>query len=96
MILSVAGVELIKHSEGLRTQVYRDIAGLPTIGYGHKLSDGESFPNGISEEQANALFDADVKFVGLCISRLVRVSLTQGQFDALVDFVFNLGNHLRT
>jgi lysozyme len=28
----------------------------------------------------------------LAITRLVKVPLTQGQFDALVDFAFNLGS----
>jgi len=32
-----AGLGLLKKSEGLRNQIYRDIAGIPTIGYGHRV-----------------------------------------------------------
>jgi len=37
MKLCAAGLELIKKSEGFRSKVYLDMAGLPTIGYGHRL-----------------------------------------------------------
>ena len=57
----------------------------------HKLSATESFPDGITEEQADALLLRDVAIAESAVSRLVRVPLTQAQFDALVDFVFNLG-----
>lgn len=91
MKLSDAGLALLKQSEGFRAQVYNDIAGYPTIGYGHKLRPAESFPNGITEAQGAALLEGDVAFAENIVSRLVHVPLTQGQFDALVDFTFNLG-----
>ncbi|HEV2133810.1 MAG TPA: lysozyme [Terracidiphilus sp.] len=91
MQLSNAGLNLIRQSEGFRAQVYNDAAGLPTIGYGHKLRPGESFPNGITETQAEQLLAADAGIAGQAVERLVTVPLTQGQFDALVDFCFNLG-----
>ncbi|MGH9599568.1 MAG: lysozyme [Terracidiphilus sp.] len=91
MQLSEAGQELIERSEGFRGQTYKDAAGFPTIGYGHKLLPGEAFPAGIDEARASALLAADVKSTGQAVERLVKVPLTQGQFDALVDFCFNLG-----
>jgi lysozyme len=91
MQLSAAGMDLLKRSEGFRGQVYLDVAGLPTIGYGHRLLDGESFPAGINEAQAEAMLSLDARAAELAVHRLVKVALTQGQFDALVDFVFNLG-----
>ena len=91
MQLSAAGLELIKRSEGFRGQVYMDAAGLPTIGYGHRVTPAESFPGGIDEAQASAMLTKDVLEAEREVARLVRVLLTQGQFDALVDFCFNLG-----
>ncbi len=91
MNLSPAGMELLKRSEGFRNRVYLDVAGLPTIGYGHRLLHPESFPNGIDEPKATELLASDVRDAEQAVQRLVRVPLTQGQVDALVDFVFNLG-----
>lgn len=91
MELSAQGFDLIKQSEGFRDHVYNDVAGFPTIGYGHLIKPGESFPHGITEGQAAGILDADVGAAELAVVRLVAVSLTQGQFDALVDFTFNLG-----
>lgn len=92
MQLSAAGLALLKQSEGFSAKVYLDVAGLHTIGYGHRLLPGESFPNGVTEDQATVLLNADVATAERCVSRFVRVPLTQGQFDALVDFTFNLGS----
>src|ERR1700733_503620 len=91
MQLSADGLDLIKKSEGFRGQVYRDVAGFPTIGYGHLIKPGETFPNGITEPQAAAILAGDVQQAEQAVARLVKVGLTQGQFDALVDFCFNLG-----
>ena len=91
MRLSAAGLELIKKSEGFRNHVYLDVAGFPTIGYGHRLLHPESFPNGVQEAQATEILTADVRDAEQAVDCLVKVPLTQGQFDALVDFSFNLG-----
>ena len=91
MQLSAEGLELIKRSEGFRDHVYLDVAGLLTIGYGHLIKPNESFPGGIDESQAAAMLAQDVQEAERAVDRLVKVALTQGQFDALVDFCFNLG-----
>ncbi len=96
MQLSAEGLELIKRFEGFRSQQYNDVAGFPTIGYGHRIVPPESFPSeafprGVSEQQAANLLAADVSAAERAIGCLVKVALTQCQFDALVDFTFNLG-----
>ena len=91
MRLSSAGLDLLKKSEGFRSRIYDDVAGLATIGFGHRLRRGESFPCGINEAQGEKMLAGDVLVAEEAVTRLVKVSLTQGQFDALVDFVFNLG-----
>lgn len=91
MNLSSAGLSLVKQSEGFRGKVYLDINGLPTIGYGHKLHPPEEFPNGLTEAEATTILLRDVRAAEQAVERMVRTALTQGQFDALVDFCFNLG-----
>jgi len=91
MKFSTAGLELLKRAEGFRNRVYLDVAGVPTIGYGHRLLNPESFPRGVEEAQAAAILACDVREAEEAVQRLVKVPLTQGQFDALVDFCFNLG-----
>jgi lysozyme len=91
MKFSAAGMELLKKSEGFRNRVYLDAAGLPTIGYGHRLLNPASFPEGIDEPQAAEILACDVRDAEQAVQRLVKAPLTQGQFDALVDFCFNLG-----
>ena len=92
MQLSAAGLDLIKKSEGFRTHTYFDMAGFPTIGYGHRQAQSENYPDGICETEAEVILRWDVREAEQTVSRLAKVPLTQGQFDALVDFVFNLGS----
>ena len=91
MHLSTAGLELLKKSEGFRDHVYDDVAGFRTIGFGHRLTLGEAYPNHITMPQAEEILNRDLAVAEAAILRLVKVPVTQGQFDALVDFVFNLG-----
>jgi lysozyme len=91
MHLSAAGLELLKKSEGFRDHTYSDVAGIRTIGYGHRLAPAESYPDGISLAEGESILAADIAIAESAVERLVRVPLTQGQFDAMVDFVFNLG-----
>jgi len=92
MHLSEAGLKLLKVSEGYRGKVYTDIAGFRTIGFGHRLLPGETFPNGITQAEGDQILARDIAIAEAAVDRLVTVPVTQGQFDALVDFVFNLGS----
>lgn len=90
MKVSNNGINLIKRFEGLELKAYKDSAGILTIGYGHthtvKASDV------ITCEQADAFLREDLQVAELTINTNVKVKLTQGQFDALASFVFNLGS----
>jgi len=88
------GLNLIKRFEGFESHIYKDAAGYPTIGYGHLLRPGEAefFKNGISGAAGEALLIKDVLYAEQAVLRLIRVPLTNGQFDALVSFTFNLGS----
>lgn len=90
MQISLAGLNHIKQYEGFSATPYRDSAGLLTIGYGHLIKIGESFTR-ISEAEAVRLLAGDVADAEAAVNRLVKVPLTQAQYDALVSFVFNVG-----
>lgn len=89
MHISEAGLALIRQSEGLRLRAYLCPAGIPTIGYGSTA--GVKLGQTITAERAEELLREDVRQFEAAVSRLVKVPLTQGQFDALVSFAFNLG-----
>ncbi len=87
------GLKLIKRFEGFFAKVYLDAAGLPTIGYGHLILPHEKhlLKNTITEAKAGELLKADIAVAETAVARLIRVPLTDSQFDALVSFTFNLG-----
>lgn len=89
MNYSEAGLKLTAEFEGLRLEAYQDIVGVWTIGYGH--TKGVKRGDKISKEQAMEFLKQDVASSVKDVNQLVKVPLTQGQFDALVDFTFNLG-----
>ena len=91
MSYSEAGLQLTESFEGLELKAYRDVVGGLTIGYGHTGSDVVPGLT-ITQEQAEALLDADVQSAVDTVNHVVTVDVTQGQFDAMVDFTFNLGS----
>lgn len=92
--LSEAGLWFIGVQEAARgpnLSVYLDQGGNPTIGYGHLLKPGESFPDGITADQASQMLAQDVAAAERIVRRRVTADLTQAQFDALVSFTYNEG-----
>ena len=89
MKISERGINLIKKFEGIRLEAYQDSVGVWTIGYGH--TEGVKKGDKISADQADALLMHDLAIFQRGVNRAVNVPLTQGQFDALVSFAFNLG-----
>lgn len=97
--ISDTGLDLIKAWEGIEdgdpTTVpldpYDDPRGLPTIGWGHLIKEGEDFTGGISLEQAEELLQQDVRWAEKAVLAGLEDVLLQRQFDALVSFTFNVG-----
>jgi lysozyme len=101
---SLPGIIAIERREGRRYVMYRDRAGFPTIGVGHRLTKDElssgklfltggmiDWRNGLDEEQVNFLLQHDLHATEAVINQVVVVPLTETQFDTLVSFVFNIG-----
>ena len=87
------GIALIKRFEGFSPTIYICAGGWPTIGYGHVVTEGERerFAGGIDEPEAEDLLRRDVGIAERAVLRLILVPLSDGQFDALASFTFNLG-----
>ena len=90
MKTSIEGKEDIKDYEGVRYTAYLDTGGVWTNGAGHT---GPDVHEGqvVDEAQVDAWLTEDLEEAEDAVNRLVKVALTQGQFDALVSFVYNLG-----
>lgn len=93
MQASESAKRLLKNWEGFRGQVYPDILGKSTIGYGHLvgISELKKFSKGITREEADRLFEVDLQRYVAAVNKFVNVKLRQNQFDALVSFVYNVG-----
>lgn len=89
--LSDNGASFISHFEGYSPYVYKDSAGLPTIGIGHLIRKGESFEEPMTPEEAHDLLKKDAEQAIDGVNRRVKVELKQHQADALISFTFNLG-----
>jgi lysozyme len=88
---SKKGIQFIADEEGFVGYVYKDIAGVPTIGYGHRLLPGEVFTTTITREKALEILQKDVGSAESTVNKCVKVPLNQNQFDSIVSFTFNLG-----
>ncbi|NIG74965.1 lysozyme [Klebsiella sp. Ap-873] len=94
MQTSEKGIALIKQFEGCRLTAYQDSVGVWTIGYGWTNPvDGKPVKAGmtITQEVAERLLKTGLVSYENDVSKLVKVKLSQGQFDALVSFTYNLG-----
>jgi lysozyme len=89
MQISEEGLGLIKRFEGLRLVAYLCPAKVWTIGYGHTGADVREGLR-ISRRRANELLRADVLRFEEAVAKAAG-QCTQGQYDALVSFAFNVG-----
>ena len=106
MNVSDRAIKMIKHHEGVRQKPYRCPAKLWTIGVGHvlypdqgkmKIDQRDSVPlkpednRTFTMEEVDGILKSDLQRFERGVATYCPVSLTQGQFDALVSFAFNVG-----
>jgi lysozyme len=88
MQIDQKGLSLTEQSEGCRLVAYKDTGGVWTIGYGH--TNGVREGQVITQAVAETLLRHDIAYAEGVVNEHA-LPCTQGQFDALVDFVFNVG-----
>ena len=94
MSTSQNGINLISSFEGCELKAYLCPAKVWTIGFGTTV-----YPNGVKVkkgdsctlEQAKQFKAHDLKRFEKTVNDLVKVPLTQNQFDALVSLTYNIG-----
>jgi len=91
MKTSQKGLTLIKKFEGFSDKEYICPAGKPTIGYGHVILPSEHFPSSITKEEAETLLKKDLQPREKSLNKLLKVSINQNQFDALISLIYNIG-----
>ncbi len=89
MKISKEGIALIKKFEGCKLEAYQDSVGVWTIGYGHTKGVAEGLK--ITQEEAEAMLETELLEYEEYVETLVKVGLSQCQFDALVAWTYNLG-----
>lgn len=98
------GRRFIAEVEGKERRIYRDSAGLWTIGVGHLLTKDEltsgkimilgvptRYHDGLTDLQIDQLLSQDLANAEGAVNAGVTVDLNQNMYDALVSFVFNIG-----
>jgi GH24 family phage-related lysozyme (muramidase) len=85
-------ISLVKQFEGCKLEAYKDSGGVWTIGYGHtkNVEEGDK----IEQYQAEMFLKDDtlefVRYANFYLRRANKV-VTQNQFDAIVDLIYNRG-----
>lgn len=101
LTMSPEAVALLQAIETLRLTPYDDQTGKEintwvegaTIGYGHLIAPNEwaTYKDGITEQQADALFKADAEPFELAVGQAITVGVQQYEYDAMVILAFNIG-----
>ena len=95
MYISSSCTNLVKKYEGFRSKPYKCPANVWTIGYGSTFYlNGEKVSlhdSEISETFASELLEKVLNDFASKVDKVIKVSLNQNQFDALVSFTYNIG-----
>ena len=96
--LNEEGYQMIMNFEGLSLKPYMCSSSIPTIGFGNTY-----YPNGkkvtmrdkpITKEYAIEIFKFIADLFAKDVNNLLKTTVTQNQFNALVSFAYNVGSDI--
>ena len=87
--VSAVAVAAICGFEGYREYAYKDVAGVPTIGYG--TTKGVRMGDKTTRQEAKAFLVRDASGMAKQMQTLIKVPLYQHEWDSLVSIVYNIG-----
>lgn len=90
LAVSTLGISSIQNYEGFSEITYKDVGGIPTIGYGS--TEGVKLGDRIDEKGATRrlIHELDTKYHN-GINRCIRVPLNQSEYDAYISLTYNIG-----
>jgi lysozyme len=94
MKIGKAGLDLIREFEGLELKAYKDAVGIWTVGFGHTAAAGPPKPVAglvITEQEAVDILTRDLGKYEAGVSRALKRTPSQNQFDAMVSLCYNIG-----
>ena len=95
MRVNQAALDLIKQFEGFRSETYRDIAGVLTIGYGTTAAAGVGIvpvPGmTITKAEAEWYLQKAVDKFAAQIANHITASINENEFGAFVSLAYNIG-----
>ena len=86
---SALALASIAAHEGFRATAYRDPVGIPTIGYGE--THGVKMGDKITQKEALDRLRISADEHGKGMARCIRVPISQNEYDAYLDFTYNVG-----
>lgn len=89
LVASTIALSTIALNEGFRGKAYRDPVGIPTIGYGE--TKGVRMGDTITQKEALERLRTSADEHGKGMGRCIHVPISQGEYDAYIDFTYNVG-----
>jgi len=90
LTISAAALLGIAAHEGYRSEAYKDVTGIPTIGYGE--TKGVKMSDTTTPERAFKRLSESADEHAQRMVRCIRVPINQGEYDAYLDFTYNVGS----
>lgn len=89
LAVSAAGLVAVANFEGFRSEAYKDVAGVPTIGYGETA--GVKMGQTTTPDRALVQLLKSLNNHSDQIKQYIKVPLSQNEFDAYSSFAYNVG-----
>ena len=89
LTISALTVVSIASHEGFREKAYRDVTGVPTVGYGE--TKGVTMDSTMNRLEALMRLEISAGEHAKGMVRCIKVPITQGEYNAYVSFTYNVG-----